>query len=131
MHLDNREQDPHIHIHSNVSNLIRFEDGTYRVIEPRELFKNGTAERVDFQFKSIVLQMMQERLPEIPIEAYDKDFQVVEGKVGGGISEIKDFRVALTTKPHVLSAPSTPTIRSSRTVSIWTSASSTRSAKTT
>ena len=29
MHLDNREQDPHIHIHSNVSNLIRFEDGTY------------------------------------------------------------------------------------------------------
>lgn len=92
--MDNREQDPHIHIHSNVSNLIRFEDGTYRVIEPRELFKNGTAERVDFQFKSIVLQMMQERLPEIPIEAYDKDFQVVEGKVGGGISEIKDFRVA-------------------------------------
>lgn len=64
------------------------------MIEPRELFKNGTAERVDFQFKSIVLQMMQERLPEIPIEAYDKDFQVVEGKVGGGISEIKDFRVA-------------------------------------
>ena len=74
MHLDNREQDPHIHIHSNVSNLIRFEDGTYRVIEPR-VFKNGTAERVDFQFKSIVLQMMQERLPEIAIEAYDKDFQ--------------------------------------------------------
>ena len=33
-------------------------------------------------------------MPEIPIEAYDKDFQVVEGKVGGGISEIKDFRVA-------------------------------------
>lgn len=94
MHLDNREQDPHIHIHSNVSNLIRFEDGTYRVIEPRELFKNGTAERVDFQFKSIVLEMMQERLPEIAIEAYDKDFQVVEGKAGGGISEIKDFRVA-------------------------------------
>ncbi|KVS21938.1 AAA family ATPase [Burkholderia vietnamiensis] len=94
MHLDNREQDPHIHIHSNVSNLIRFEDGTYRVIEPRELFKNGTAERVDFQFKSIVLQMMAERLPEIAIEAYDKDFQVVEGKAGGGISEIKDFRVA-------------------------------------
>ena len=50
------------------------------MIEPRELFKNGTAERVDFQFKSIVLQMMQERLPEIPIEAYDKDFQVVEGQ---------------------------------------------------
>ncbi|WP_279613857.1 AAA family ATPase [Burkholderia vietnamiensis] len=98
MHLDNREQDPHIHIHSNVSNLIRFEDGTYRVIEPRELFKNGTAERVDFQFKSIVLQMMQQRLPEIPIEAYDKDFQVVEGKTGGSgndrVVEIKDFRVA-------------------------------------
>ncbi|WP_261521701.1 AAA family ATPase [Burkholderia multivorans] len=93
MHLDNREQDPHIHIHSNVSNLIRLEDGTYRVIEPRELFKNGTAERVDFQFKSIVLQMMKERLPEIPIEAYDKDFQVMENK-GSRVSEIKDFRVA-------------------------------------
>ncbi|WP_334023212.1 AAA family ATPase [Burkholderia gladioli] len=98
MHLDNREQDPHIHIHSNVSNLIRFEDGSYRVIEPRELFKNGTAERVDFQFKSIVLQMVQQRLPEIPVEAYDKDFQVVEGKTGGTgndrVVEIKDFRVA-------------------------------------
>lgn len=93
MHLDNREQDPHIHIHSNVSNLIRLEDGTFRVIEPRELFKNGTAERVDFQFKAIVLQMMKDRLPDIPIEAYDKDFQVVENK-GSQVSEIKDFRVA-------------------------------------
>ncbi len=92
-HLDNRDQDPHLHIHSNVSNLILLPDGTYKAIEPRELFKHGTAERIDFQFKSIVLDMLKEKLPEIPVEAYDKDFQTVDAKQSG-FTEIKDFRVA-------------------------------------
>jgi len=93
MHLDNREQDPHIHIHSNISNLIRLPNGKFKVIEPRELFKKGTAERADFQFKAIVLKLMQERLPNIPIEAYDNDFQAVNAS-GKNVSETKDFRVA-------------------------------------
>lgn len=95
MHLDNREQDPHLHIHSNVSNLIRLEDGSYRAIEPREIFKHGTAERVDFQFKSIVLKKLAEQLPDIPVEAYDNDFQSIDPS-SPIFSEVKDFRIAFS-----------------------------------
>ena len=89
------------------------------------------AQRKGWTFNSSPSLQMMGAFAEIPIEAHDKDFQVVEGKVGGGISEIKDFEVAFDDE-------TTRAIRSKYThdkklkdVSIWTSASSTRSAKTT
>lgn len=91
MHLDNREQDPHLHAHVNLSNIIRLEDGTNRVIEPRELFQRGCAERIDAQFKALYAKKMQDRLPEIPLESYDSDFQEINPKFP---AEVKDMRVA-------------------------------------
>ncbi|WP_175995107.1 AAA family ATPase [Burkholderia vietnamiensis] len=91
MHLDNREQDPHIHAHVNMSNIIRLADGTIRVIEPRELFQRGCAERMDAQFKALFAKKFQEAFPDIPLESYDADFQEINPQFA---AEVKDMRVA-------------------------------------
>ncbi|QHP90288.1 MULTISPECIES: AAA family ATPase [Burkholderia] len=91
MHLDNREQDPHVHAHVNTSNIIRLSDGSIRVIEPRELFQRGCAERIDAQFKALFAKKFQQAFPDIPLESYDYDLQEIDPKFA---ANVKDMRVA-------------------------------------
>ncbi|UVT04241.1 hypothetical protein EFP20_23310 [Burkholderia glumae] len=91
MHLDNREQDPHVHAHVNTSNIIRLPDGSIRVIEARELFQRGCAERIDAQFKALFAKKFQQAFPDIPLESYDHDLQEINPKFA---ADVKDMRVA-------------------------------------
>ena len=96
-HNDARNGDVHHHVHLNISNLIRLEDGKIMSIEMPAMRQKNFHQAMDAMAKNMFVNKWQEQFGEkYPVEAYDKDKQAISGKEKFSTQEIDNFRVAFT-----------------------------------
>lgn len=95
-HNDNRAGASHDHVHLNISNLIRLEDGTIMAIEMPALRQKNFHQAMDAMFKNDFVNRWQEQFgKEYPVEAYDKERQSLKLDKFQ-TQDVENFRVAFT-----------------------------------
>ncbi|MER3494915.1 MAG: hypothetical protein C4323_23540, partial [Mastigocladus sp. ERB_26_2] len=92
MHLGNREGEPFVHIHDDISNLLKLEDGTIRAMEMDAIKDPNFHKKADAIFTAKLIENMQEKLPQYKMEAYDKNNQKIV--IDSVTQEVKNWRVA-------------------------------------
>lgn len=91
MHTDNRDGMPFIHIHKDVSNIMKMADGSISATELDAIKEKGFHQKVDALFKAEFIERFKESFPEIAIETYDKEKKSV---LDYDKQRVKDYRVA-------------------------------------
>lgn len=91
MHTDNRDGRPFVHIHKDVSNIMKMEDGSISATELDAIKQAGFHQRVDALFKAEFIERFKESFPDIAVETYDKSKKSV---LSYDDQRVKDYRVA-------------------------------------
>ena len=91
MHTDNRDGLPFIHIHKDVSNVMKMPDGSISATELDAIKQKGFHQKVDAIFKADFIERFQNSFPDIAIETYDKEKKSV---VDFDKQRVKDYRIA-------------------------------------
>lgn len=89
LHKDNRDGHPHLHIHSETSNLILLANGEIRAIEIPAIKEPGFHDAMDVYFKATFMEKFETLFPQVKVEAYTADRQPAKSN-----EKIKDWRVA-------------------------------------
>jgi hypothetical protein len=96
-HNDARSGNVHHHVHLNISNVIRLEDGTIMAIEMPAMRQKNFHQAMDAMFKNKFVSMWQEQFGDkYPVEAYDKDRQAIKADDKFKTQDIENHRVAFT-----------------------------------
>lgn len=96
-HNDNRNGDSHDHVHLNISNIVRLENGTVMSIEIPALRQKNFHQSMDAMFKSMYVEKWQEQFGgKYPVEAYDKERQIIKSDDKFQMQHIENYRIAFT-----------------------------------
>ncbi len=96
-HNDSRAGTSHDHVHLDVPNLIKLEDGSFLSIEMDEMRQKNFHQSMDAMFKNMFIQEWQKQFGEqYPVEAYDKDRQSIKVDDKFQTQEIENYRVAFS-----------------------------------
>lgn len=96
-HNDNRLSQSMDHVHLNISNLIRLEDGTIMSIEMPAMRQKNFHQAMDAMAKNLFVNKWQEQFGDkFAVEAYDKEKQAISTKDKFQTQEIDNYRVAFT-----------------------------------
>ncbi|WP_241170383.1 relaxase domain-containing protein [Serratia marcescens] len=96
-HNDARSGNVHHHVHLNISNVIRLEDGTVMSIEMPAMRQKNFHQAMDAMFKNMFVAKWQEQFGEkYPVEAYDKERQSIKADDKFQMQDIENHRVAFT-----------------------------------
>ena len=96
-HNDNRMQASHDHVHLNVSNLVRLDDGKIMAIEIPEMRQRNFHQSMDAMFKNMFVERWEKEFgKDYPVEAYDTEKQSIKANQKFQTQEIENFRVAFT-----------------------------------
>ena len=96
-HNDARSSNVHHHVHLNISNVIRLEDGTIMSIEMPAMRQKNFHQAMDAMFKNKFVEMWMEQFGEkYPVEAYDADKQSIKADDKFQMQDVENYRVAFT-----------------------------------
>lgn len=91
LHTTNRQGDPFIHIHKNVSNIMKMDDGSYSATELDVIKQKAFHKKVDAIFKAKFVEILQKEFPDLAIESFDQHKDSVKSY---DEQRVKDYRVA-------------------------------------
>ncbi len=63
LHFTNRNQEPHLHVHAEIPNLILGIDGQWRTLDARELYRRQV--EIGALFDASLASILQRDLPEV------------------------------------------------------------------
>lgn len=96
-HNDARSSNVHHHVHLNISNVIRLQDGTVMSIEMPAMRQKNFHQAMDAMFKNKFVEMWSKEFGDkYPVEAYDADRQSIKANDKFQMQDIENHRVAFT-----------------------------------
>lgn len=96
-HNDARSGNPHDHVHLDVPNLIKLDDGSFLSIEMDEMRQKNFHQALDSMFRNMFVQEWEKEFgKQYPVEAYDKDKQSIKSDDKFQMQDIENHRVAFT-----------------------------------
>lgn len=94
-HNDARSGNVHHHVHLNISNVIRLDDGTIMSIEMPAMRQKSFHQAMDAMFKNMFVQEWQKQFGDkYPVEAYDKERKSLKLDNKFQKQEVENYRVA-------------------------------------